>query len=356
MNWFEESFVFNNQHFKPTFWKRYRDDIFLIWDHGISELMSFQNFLNDQEPRIKFTMEVESEIGLPFLDMLIRRTDKGLSTKIYRKPTHTQLYINWQSNHPKSILLGTLKGLIHRAHELIDEKDDLLEEISLLEDVFISNGYPQHLVKKTIKESWSRELAKAIEHNLEEKKETKQHFFDILHAPYVQGFSEILQRSLRKANIGFVPEVGTKMQSLICNPKPISNQNKTKNVIYGIQCSTCSLWYIGETSQRFETRKKQHQGDIRRGNINNAFFCHIQAFPTHCINWDNTIFIESEKNWDRRKFLESIFINALNPSEEIKNLLNIEKGKRIDNCWLEFGKEIREELWKKFKLPQEICC
>ena len=59
--------------------------------------------------------------------------------------------------HPKNLLLGVLKGLIHRAHQLCDLKEDLLEELALLKDVFISNGYPEALVQKTIKNSWEKE-------------------------------------------------------------------------------------------------------------------------------------------------------------------------------------------------------
>jgi len=46
------------------------------------------------------------------------------------------------------MLLGILKGLIHRAHMLCDLKEDLLEELDLLKNVFIR--YPEKLVSKTI--------------------------------------------------------------------------------------------------------------------------------------------------------------------------------------------------------------
>ena len=40
----------------------------------------------------------------------------------------------------------------------------------------------------------------------EVKPVNQKEFFDVLHAPYVKGFSEGLQRKLRKFNIGFVPK------------------------------------------------------------------------------------------------------------------------------------------------------
>ena len=59
------------------------------------------------------------------------------------------------------MLLGVLKGLIHRAHILCDMKEDLLEELALLRNVFVSNGYPDKLVLKTLEESWANETLKA---------------------------------------------------------------------------------------------------------------------------------------------------------------------------------------------------
>ena len=53
-----------------------------------------------------------------------------------------------------------LKGLIHRAHVICDLKEDLLEELDLLKNVFVRNGYPEQLVTKTLKESWPRETLK----------------------------------------------------------------------------------------------------------------------------------------------------------------------------------------------------
>ena len=94
------------------------DDVFFIWKGTKDELEVFVRHLNGVEMKIQFKMELEKEGFLPFLDVGISKSGGKLITKVYRKPTHTQQYINWASNHPKNMLLGVLKGLIHRAHVL----------------------------------------------------------------------------------------------------------------------------------------------------------------------------------------------------------------------------------------------
>ena len=118
------------------------NDIFFVWKGSKEDLEMFVWKLNGIEHRVQFTLEVEKEefLALAFLDVGILKKEGKLVTKIYRKPTHTQQYIHWGSNHPKNMLLGVLKGLIHRAHVLCDMKEDLIEELDLLKNVFISNG------------------------------------------------------------------------------------------------------------------------------------------------------------------------------------------------------------------------
>ena len=116
MHWFEEKFVFGeDSKFKENivFRKRQMDDVFFCYEGSNEDLELFVWHLNGIEHRVQFTLEVEKEGFLPFLDVGISKLDGKLVTKIYRKPTHTQQYINWNSNHTKNMLLGVLKGLVH---------------------------------------------------------------------------------------------------------------------------------------------------------------------------------------------------------------------------------------------------
>ena len=67
------------------------DDIFLIFnDRDDAEF--FLEFMNSQDSNIKFTLEMENNDSLPFLDVLITRSeDMTISTSIYRKDTFSGL-------------------------------------------------------------------------------------------------------------------------------------------------------------------------------------------------------------------------------------------------------------------------
>ena len=58
---------------KPDCWYRYVDDTFVIWSHGKEKLMDFLKHLNGIHNNIQFTMEIEREGHLPFLDIDINR-------------------------------------------------------------------------------------------------------------------------------------------------------------------------------------------------------------------------------------------------------------------------------------------
>ena len=84
---------------QTLFWKRYVDDV--ISAVSVNEVERLLSHLNSVEPSVQFTFERENERRLPCLDLNAHRTDRGnLETSIYRKPTHTDKYLAFDSNHP----------------------------------------------------------------------------------------------------------------------------------------------------------------------------------------------------------------------------------------------------------------
>jgi hypothetical protein len=92
---------------KPAWWFRFVDDTFVVWPHGKDELQEFLRHLNSIHPNFTFTMEVEQNKVLPFLDVLVsRRPDGSLGHSVYRKPIHTDLYLHARVRAPPSTEMG----------------------------------------------------------------------------------------------------------------------------------------------------------------------------------------------------------------------------------------------------------
>ena len=65
-----ETSAFRSGHLQPNPWLRYVDDTFVVWPHGKDTLQDFLKYLNEQHSSIKFTMEVEEEGKISFLDVI----------------------------------------------------------------------------------------------------------------------------------------------------------------------------------------------------------------------------------------------------------------------------------------------
>ena len=96
---FEEKFIYSYDK-QPIFYKRFLDDLILIWTHGKEELDKFFEHLNKCHETIKFTMESSSD-QINFLDTTLHKDADGtLWTDLYCKPTDSHTYLHYKSAHP----------------------------------------------------------------------------------------------------------------------------------------------------------------------------------------------------------------------------------------------------------------
>ena len=95
---FHETIWLNDcpEDFKPVYYRRYVDDIFALF-RSPDHLEKFTSYLNSKHKNIKFTYEKESNDSLPFLDILISRSENGFKTSVYHKPTFSGVYSNFNS-------------------------------------------------------------------------------------------------------------------------------------------------------------------------------------------------------------------------------------------------------------------
>ena len=138
MEYFESLAILSS----PTlmkWWFRYDGDVHsAIRKDQVNKL---QEHLNSIDPHIKFTTELPGTDGLPFLDTLTKPTSKSIECTVYRKPTHTDRYLDYKSNHSISAKLSVIHTLIHRAKQVCSTPEFLAKEMDHLHKVLQHNHY-----------------------------------------------------------------------------------------------------------------------------------------------------------------------------------------------------------------------
>jgi len=96
----------------PRIWHRYVDDVIAVVNVG--EELKILEQLNKQHESIKFTMELEHQNSIPFLDMRLSREGNSVEVNIYRKPTDAPQCIPWDSCHHPAHKFAAFESAIHR--------------------------------------------------------------------------------------------------------------------------------------------------------------------------------------------------------------------------------------------------
>jgi hypothetical protein len=249
-NFFIEEFeerALNQATLKPNCWYRYVDDTFVIWPHGKTSLTNFLEHLNGLHKNIQFTMEIEENGHPPFLDIdIYRKRDGSLGHKVYRKPTHTNLYLHKLSHHHPANKHSVLSSLIHRVRALCGQ-DSLSQELDFLTTIFKQNGYNDHQIQQTMKPA--RQTSEP------EKKPTSTAYL-----PYINNTYGRLSRMLTKYNIKNVALPYKKIANYL---PPVKDAIGLKTLgIYRIPFE-CGTVYIGQSVRSIHLCIKEHDRHIR---------------------------------------------------------------------------------------------
>ena len=237
-----------------------------------------------------------------------RQDDSSILTSFFRKSTHTDRYLHFNSHHPQSHKQSVVRTLFSRAESLSScPSSKSIEELHVSK-ALQDNGYPERFIHSS---------------RLRRPRPTspvETEGLTTLTLPYLKGPSEAIQRVLEPLNIRTFFRPTRTLRQILCHPKDPVPAHQQAGVVYKIPCSDCSKSYIGQTGRTLAQRVKEHQRAVRTFDVNNSALAEHVISTNHRIDWDNTTVIDRHAFTHPRCTMESWHIHK----EE--DALNREKG------------------------------
>ena len=305
MGEFEHKALNSFQH-PIQLWMKYVDDTGVVIKRAL--VPTFTNHLNSQHPAIKFTIEEEKDGKLPMLDVLIKRNTNGsLSFSVYRKPTHTDHYLQFQSHQPLQHKLGVIRTLRHRCSTHVSEPREQQSETEHVKKVLAIAGYPKWAWDQTSVRA-ERRPSNTTTAGISSK---PRHHVGL---PYCRGLSEPIARRIRRAGVSVYMKPMTNLRRLLVAPKDPLDTLEKSGVVYELQCKDCDARYIGETERPLRARVREHQRH------SSPVTAHASS-QQHTIDFEHVKVLDQEQQWFRRGVKEALHIEAKGAT------LNRDKGR-----------------------------
>ena len=279
----------------------------------------FLSYLNSLTDDLQYTIEYPSHDGsLPYMDILIH-ADK--STSVYRKPTHTNLYVRYNSCAPSSSKDSVIRSLTRRAHILCSPQH-LQKELDTVYTTSLQNGHPPDRVKR-IMDSVKQKLENPNKLTLKQFNRQLKATTPSLTAsfPFHPTITKKIKKSLASHDVKVTSSSGTSLRDLLTKTKTTPPPHLTPNVIYEISCNDCTATYNGQTNRPLIKRIKEHESHSRLHLHNPDDFSHNQSAPAHHsrttghkIAWDRTTILTTTRYKTQLDLTEHTAIKTRNPS------------------------------------------
>ena len=247
--------------FKPLYYKRFVDDVFVLFKDS-SHISLFKTFMNDQHPSMNFTSEAEVDNALPFLDVHVIRQEGKFVTSIYRKPTFSGVYTNYNSFLPEIYKINLISTLLFRIYTICSSWSSIHDEIQKLKSILKKNQYPESIIDTVVKKFiYSVYTIQRLK-----KTELPKKTFQII-LPYLGTVTGKIEKDIQKALRTYLPNCKIKVISRAATrlSSMFSFKDKIPTylnhcVVYKFVCGGCNSTYIGQTTRHIRTRFAEHLG------------------------------------------------------------------------------------------------
>jgi hypothetical protein len=130
-----------------TYYTRYVDDIFLLYNPDRITTELILELFNKQHKAIQFTITEEINKRISYLDLNISNTQGTIEIDISKKPTATDITISNTSCHPGEHKIAIFKNWLHRRHKLPLSNANKTKEFNTILNIAENNDYRQQIAR-----------------------------------------------------------------------------------------------------------------------------------------------------------------------------------------------------------------
>ena len=266
----------------------------------------FFKHINNVDEYLEFTKEpITEQKTIPFLDTLVSvQEDSTLRLKVYRKPSHTDQYLPFDSAHPLEHKLSVVRTLYHRAETVVMQWDHMVEEKDVGE-ALKKCGYPDWELVDVL--AW---VAKRAREACGESTKGRKCQGRVT-IPYVKGVLEEIRQIMGSASITTHFRPPGSLRQWLVHPKDVVPKGKKTNIVYRAVCGVCGDDYVGETQQPLVKWAHQHTHPAA-GQSNLVVLDHV-GDTGHRVDLDSFEILEREEDWRRQGIREAIWVRPLRP-------------------------------------------
>ena len=250
----------------PTTWKRFRDDIFVLWPHGRESLVLFLDYINTLDPteKIKFTMEV-AEPGnyLEFLDLKLKWESGKITVDVHSKPTNSFTYVLPTTCYPRKSINNIPHGIALRLRRICDSDEKFKQRSEEYKNYLIARDYHPGLVDKQFRKVEMTSRHNARKKNTKRKEVSKVKFITTFNPaiPSIEGLirkhihylhaDEVLKKAFPSNKFSVIYKRNKNLKEMVAPslyPKPSIKSNHT--IVSCNKCDICKNFLITDSKFR----------------------------------------------------------------------------------------------------------
>ena len=215
-----------------------------------------------------------------------------ITVQVYRKATHTDKYLSFNSHHPAQHKRSVVSTLMHRANTIPSNQSLKIQEKARVEESLKPNRYPMRFIENT-------NQSRSIQHSNKAKPA------GIAVITYVQGVSDKIERVLMQNNVKTVFKPINTLKSVFKKPKDRPPEEKITGIVFKVVCKDCNFAYVGGSKRCWPSRSVEHD-PARAASKESAIRFHAER-TDHDIHPRHARILEKKVNhYGERMFLESL--------------------------------------------------